>query len=184
MSGSAPDSSEEKLRAFRDRCKRIEKRGPIFQLAPTGPAEENTGRRRKARRERIEPPPPPRYPSNPLLFLVALAFGFAAVVAARYGRAEYLNTGLTGETAGVSMAMDFGAALLIALILKTVLGVKNPQFVAAQTIGAGLMVITMHNFVHLAPDIWELAFPEAWVAQVLAETEPHSILIQGISFVL
>jgi hypothetical protein len=51
-------------------------------------------------------------------------------------------------------------------------------------IGAGVMVLAMHNRVHLDPDHWSLAFPKAWVNEVVLTTQPHSILFKGISFQL
>jgi hypothetical protein len=177
-------------RAFQARVQRIEKRGPVLQIAPIGPAEDQKPSR-KLRRQRIKETKPVslRKRGNPLIFLVAFLFGCLAVALARYGRAAFLDNeligaGLIGSQPGLAMLADFAAALVFAIVLKAVLGTRNPQFMSAQVIGAGVMVLAMHNLVHLDPDLWSLAFPKAWVNEVVVTTQPHSILIKGISFQL
>jgi hypothetical protein len=177
-------------RAFQARVQRIEKRGPVLQIAPMGPAEDQKPSR-KLRRQRIKETKPVslRKRGNPLIFLVAFLFGCLAVALARYGRAAFLDNeligaGLIGSQPGLAMLADFAAALVFAIVLKAVLGTRNPQFMSAQVIGAGVMVLAMHNLVHLDPDLWSLAFPKAWVNEVVVTTLPHSILIKGISFQL
>ena len=188
MSGSG--SGEAQLRAFRDKVKRIEKRGPVLQMAPVGAADQQSGGRRRRRKQAraAERAQMPKVKVNPIVFAVAFALGCAAVIAVRYGRAEwltdYLGPGLTGAHAGLAMLADFGAALVLGVVLKAMLGAKGPHFAAAHTIGAGIMVLTMHDFVHAAPELWAKAFPLGWVNEVVATTQPRSILIKGISFEL
>lgn len=191
MSGSGMTANEAQLAAFRAKVTRIEKRGPVMQIAPIGPADEQVRNSRKElRRARREAAAVkiPREKIRPVVFLTALVLGAAAVVAVRYGRAEWLTdmfpAALAGEKAGMTMLSDFGAALFLCLVIKVVLGARSRQFVAAQTIGAAVMVLAMHNLVHAAPDLWQMAFPQSWVNEVVATTEPHSILITGISFQL
>lgn len=190
MSGSG-QSSDEQLAAFRAKVTRLQKRGPVATLAPIGPAEDQLlsprARRRTERRTRAAAKPP-REPVRPMIFAIALVLGAAAVVGARFGRAEWLAdffpSALSGERDGLAMLSDFTAALVFGLLLTAMLGARSRQFVAAQTIGAGAMVLAMHNLVHAAPDLWQMAFPPAWVGEVLVTTEPRSILITGISFQL
>jgi hypothetical protein len=176
------------MKAFEDRLKRIQKRGAVIEIAPIGPSDEQGQSSAKRRKRRVKPEQllarPKRHKVNPMVILIALVLGGVAVAAARFGRALYFDGSLTGDAAGTAMGLDFVAALAIGLVLKVILGAKSPQFVAGQTIGAGVMVLAMHNLVHAAPELWQLAFPQAWVNEVVATTQPHSILIKGISFEL
>lgn len=190
MSGSG-QSGDEQLAAFRAKVTRLQKRGPVAMLAPIGAAEDHLmspRARRRAERQSRAVAKPPREPIRPMSFAIALILGAAAVIGARFGRAEWLAdffpSALSGERDGLAMLTDFSAALVFGLVLTAMLGARSRQFAAAQTIGAGVMVLAMHNLVHAAPDLWQVAFPSAWVGEVLATTEPRSILITGISFQL
>jgi len=46
------------------------------------------------------------------------------------------------------------------------------------------MVMGMHNFVHGAPGFFDAAFAPEWTDEVIAFTEPNSILFRGVSFVV
>ena len=46
------------------------------------------------------------------------------------------------------------------------------------------MIMVMHNFVHMAPGAFNAVFSKKWTDDVIAYTEPNSILFRGASFVL
>ncbi len=74
--------------------------------------------------------------------------------------------------------------IVITFLLFSMLKFEGAEFKAAQTLGIVGMITIMHNFVHAAPTPFKMLFSDQWTEEVIAATEPKSILFRGVSFVL
>jgi hypothetical protein len=118
----------------------------------------------------------------PFTFVGALSIGLVSVLLARLVRVQFYGGGLTGDQAEMLMLMDASMALIFAFILRWMFQYRAPVMKSASTIGVACMIVAMHNFVHLAPDIFSVVFPAEWVRNVIVTTEMDSVLFRGISF--
>lgn len=110
--------------------------------------------------------------------------GMLAVFVARYVRFHAMGGMLAGDDADITMMIDAGIGAACGFLLFAMLRFEGKEFKAAQTFGIFAMVMVMHNLVHMAPGVFNTLFSEAWTEDVIAYTEPNSILFRGNSFVL
>lgn len=116
--------------------------------------------------------------NNPVSLLWGICFAALLVVGARAARFHLFPDQLAGGRADLqeSLILDAGLAggvLLVVFILgwgRSLLGT------AGRAAGLTLGVLAMHIAVHSYPDLWAVAFSEAWVRDVLASTEPAGLL--------
>lgn len=187
MSGTAASLDQQQLQGFRERVARIERRGRKMEYAPVGAVEfDDSGeavlgktpshaRRKRAGQMKA-------LLLMPFAVALALAFGAATVLTVRLARVIYDGSALTGEAAGRLMLIDAGGALAIVLLINALVRPRGRLTILGQLVGLGAGVLAMQDAVHMAPDLWLNAFPEAWVQSVLTETTPNSILIRGVSY--
>jgi hypothetical protein len=189
MSGTAGAADAAQMERFRERVARIEKKAGKIELAPLGAVEfddKGTPIIHQAPSLRAQ-----RFSMNlrklillPFMLAIAIGVGALMVVATRFGRTIWDGGSLTGDGAGPAMLMDAGIALAALLVLRVLLRRRSRTTLVGNLGGLALGLLAMHNLVHVAPGVWTTAFPEAWVSDVLATTEPHSILIRGVSYEL
>ena len=117
----------------------------------------------------------------PISLAGAFIIGLLAVVMARFVRVQSFGGALAGENADLLMAMDFGLALGAAFVLRWMFKFQEHGMQIASTTGVVLMILSMHNFVHRAPEAFEIAFPKAWVQEVIVTTKADSVLFRGLS---
>lgn len=110
--------------------------------------------------------------------------GMLAVIVARYVRFQMLGGSLAGDDADITMAIDAGIGAACGFLLFAMLRFDGKEFKAAQTFGIFAMIMVMHNLVHYMPGVFSAVFSEEWTEEVIAYTEPNSILFRGVSFVL
>jgi hypothetical protein len=118
----------------------------------------------------------------PLSFVLAVCLGLIADAAGRL-----LRFGLMPQfkpEAATEMLINAGFGLALGLLLANLCHLKTTQHRVLLVIGVLVGGMTFHNLVHAAPQIFERLFSPLWVAEVLRSTEPHSLLVRGISFVL
>lgn len=120
----------------------------------------------------------------PAALVGAALVGMLAVFAARYARFHLMGGSLMGDDADITMAIDGAIGAACSFLLFTVLRFEGTDFKAAQTVGIVAMITIMHNFVHAAPAPFKMLFSEQWTEDVIAATEPNSILFRGASFIL
>ncbi len=73
--------------------------------------------------------------------------------------------------------------IVIAMALGYVFRLHSRSFTTLKSTGVVIGVLFMHNAVHLYPQGFALMTSPMWVNQVVSQTEPHSMLWRGISFV-
>lgn len=122
-----------------------------------------------------------KYPAA--IFGAALV-GMLAVLISRYVRFQLLGGSLAGEDADITMMIDGAIAAVCSFALFGMMRFSGPEFKAAQSVGIAVMILGMHNLVHAAPTVFNLTFSKNWTDEVVAYTEPNSILFRGASFVL
>lgn len=120
----------------------------------------------------------------PLSLVGAALLGMLAVFIARYARFHLTGGALTGDDADLTMIIDGGLAAGCSFLLFGLLRFDGAEYKLAQTVGIVVMVCIMHNFVHAAPAVFDIVFSPEWTQDVIAYTEPKSILFRGVSFVL
>lgn len=121
-----------------------------------------------------------RYPAT---IVAAFVLGLVAVFLARYLRFHLGAGELAGENADLYMILDGVLAVGAGFALKMLLRLGGKEFQTAQAAGVLVMVCTMHNLVHWAPNAFSLIFSPDWTEMVMETTEPGSILLGGNSFV-
>lgn len=121
----------------------------------------------------------------PLSIIWAFVVGLIAVFAARYIRYHLTGGSLSGgDSADITMIIDAGIAGATGFALKGLLSLESKTLQLAQNIGVAVMVVMMHNLVHIAPAPFSWMFSPEWVRDVEQTTEPKSILFRGVTFLL
>ena len=119
----------------------------------------------------------------PLLFVWAAIVGMIAVFLSRYIRFHLTGGSLSGgENADMVMMIDGAIAAGTGFALKNLLSIEDKSLQFAQTVGVVIMVLAMHNLVHLAPKAFSVVFSPEWTQDVLETTEPKSLLFAGVTY--
>ena len=120
----------------------------------------------------------------PLSLVGAALVGMLAVIVSRLVRYHLLGGSLAGDNADIAMAMDASLAIGCSFLLFAMLRTRGRSHKAAQIFGVAAMIMVMHNLVHWMPTAFDIAFSPKWTADVIAATEPKSILLRGESFAM
>ena len=119
----------------------------------------------------------------PLLFVWAAIVGMIAVFLSRYIRFHLTGGSLSGgENADMVMMIDGAIAAGAGFALKNLLAIEDKSLQFAQSVGVVIMVLGMHNLVHLAPKAFSVIFSPEWTQEVLQYTEPKSLLFAGVTY--
>ena len=121
---------------------------------------------------------------KPLGFAIAIALGLVAVILVRLVRFHAFGGTLIGENPDITMAIDLVAAGALSVVLFKITSYKGYPFFLAQMTGVVAMLIGMQNMVHSTPSLFNLAFSPAWTEDVIATTEPGTMLVRGHSMYL
>ena len=115
---------------------------------------------------------------NPVSILFGIAFGMAAVLAARVVRFHLLPPDLSGGSANLKEALLIDAGFAGALILVMTLVGLGGTFLSffGRMGGVTVAALCMHMTVHSYPEVFALAFSEAWVSDVITSTDPKLML--------
>ena len=120
----------------------------------------------------------------PATLVGASLLGMVSVFVARYARYHLTGTSLSGSDPDITMLIDGGIAAGAGFLLFSLFRFSAKEYKFAQTVGIMIMVCVMHNFVHSAPKTFGVLFSPEWTEEVIAMTEPGSILFRGVSFVV
>jgi hypothetical protein len=120
----------------------------------------------------------------PLSIVVCFALGIAANALATWLR--FRLDGLPDPAADpdVNMAVQLMAGFCIAMVVAHLLRLRSGELTLAKSLGVVVGMLTLHNAVHVWPEAFKAAFSPLWVGQVIAQTEPQSLLWRGICFTL
>ncbi len=115
-----------------------------------------------------------------VLFMAAL-LGAICLMFARYLRMEVINVEPYFPN---GMIAELSMACMAAIVIGGFMRMQNLRLVGVQAVGALVCAVTMHNAVWVAPDQFATVFSQGYVNQILAQTEPLSIFVNGTSFTL
>lgn len=151
----------------------------------SGPVTEN----KSAKREKYSAAGIPSMRENilyPLSFVRAVFVGVIAVFVSRFIRYHLAGGSLAGsqESADLVMMIDGIIAVGAGFALKELFKISDKSLQLAQTVGVFMMIVLMHNLVHMVPGLFGMIFSPEWVQDVLTTTEPKSILFRGVTFLL
>lgn len=119
----------------------------------------------------------------PVSVMAAVGLGFVShgiVLMARY----HLN-GLPDAAANpdIEMVAQLVMAFALAMVLGHFVGLRTKNFTSLKSLGAALGLLFFHNVVHLYPQVFDSLCSKAWVNYMVTQTEAHSMVWRGISFV-
>ena len=117
------------------------------------------------------------------MYLLSVALGFLALIAARYIRFELVGISNDATDPATLAAMDAGLAAMIVFFIGGVLKHKSLRHMMAQVCGIAVMLVTMHNLVWFFPAEFAQAFSQDYVEQVTQTTAPLSIHFNGETIV-
>lgn len=120
----------------------------------------------------------------PVSILLAALLGMVGVLVSRYVRFHFLGMTDTDGNPDITMILDMAMGAAAAFALKELFRVSGKLAGMAQTAGIVAMVLVMHNFVWMFPDLFATVFSDGWVDMVTSSTRPNSIFFRGASFTL
>lgn len=124
--------------------------------------------------------------SKPGVFvlLISVMIGAISLIAARYIRFVYAEIPDLGTEAQTLLLLDFGLAAVMTFFIGGAIRHKTLRHMLAQTLGIALMLVAMHNLIWMFPTEIAHVFPQDYIEQVRATTEPQSIYVVGETYTL
>ncbi|MEL6641522.1 MAG: hypothetical protein AAFP98_09455 [Pseudomonadota bacterium] len=119
--------------------------------------------------------------SGPAMLFMAAMLGAICLMFARYLRMEVIDVAPYFPN---GMVAELSMAVMAAVVIGGFMRMQNVRLMAVQAVGALACCVLMHNAVWVAPDQFASIFSQGYVNQILAQTEPLSIFVNGMSFTL
>ena len=119
-----------------------------------------------------------------IVLIFSMFLGAVAVVAAKYIRFVYAEIPELGTEALTLTLMDFGIAALLTFVIGGMIQHKTLRHMMCQTAGIGVMMFAMHNLIWMFPGEVAQVFPQDYIEQVRATTEPQSLYVVGTTYTL
>ncbi|MDJ0826909.1 MAG: hypothetical protein QNJ16_15535 [Rhodobacter sp.] len=120
-----------------------------------------------------------KYPGS---IIGAFLTGMIAVAFARYIRFHLSGGSMAGEDPDMTMLLDGAIGAAAGFFIRQMFKFEAKVFLTASNVGVGAMILTMHNFVHYAPESFEIAFSPEWVDEVLTNTHPNTAIFRDFTF--
>lgn len=114
-------------------------------------------------------------------FVVAMVLGAFALMLAQVARIQYFGLGLETE---VSLALELFMGFWAMLIISTLLSKRHPFDLVGQVVGIGAMAVAGHNLIWRWPEQMAYIYTDAYVQQILQQTEEMSIVWGASVFAL
>ncbi len=119
-----------------------------------------------------------------IVLLFSAILGAVALIAARYIRFVLAEIPEIGTEAQTLLLMDCGIAGVLAFVVGGMIRHKSLRHMMAQTAGIAIMLVAMHNLVWMFPTEVAQVFPQDYIEQVRAVTEPQSLYVVGETYTL
>ena len=132
-----------------------------------------------ARRAKVPEPSQRRFAvymenaSYPLAILACFVIGVVTIVFLRWIRFQISGEIDPNAGLGVVDALLIGG---MTMATREVMNFRQPAFTAANVLGLCLGMLTMHNFIHLLPELFARMFSEKWVDVMTYETAFPSLM--------
>jgi phosphatidylserine synthase len=101
----------------------------------------------------------------------------SVVVAVRLIRFHSTGTAMISDKPEITTGIEAGAAVVVSFLVFLLFPFRGARYVLLLLIGIGVATTTMHNAVHAKPEIFARLFSPAWTEEVVAATEPNSLLV-------
>lgn len=116
---------------------------------------------------------------GPIVWLLGFVLGIVA-----FGLSQLISFHFAGlpdpsMTAEMRMLVDVLFALGALLSFSLLFDLPGRMQMLFKLMGIAVAMVTMHNAVYMAPDLFESAFSWEWVRFIKAVSEPNSILVAG-----
>ena len=112
----------------------------------------------------------------PLAMFACFLIGLATIVLLRWLRFQLSGEIDPNAGLGVMDALLIGG---VTMATREVMNFRQPAFTAANVLGICMGMLTVHNFVHVMPDLFASMFSEDWVDVMVYETAFPSIMLGG-----
>lgn len=109
-------------------------------------------------------------------FLVSMIIGGFGLLIAQAIRYRYFGV---VEAGNLALVLDLVVAAWIVLLLSALMQRRKLGARFAQIVGVAAMVVGGHNLIWRWPDEMAILYSRAYVEQVMARTEPVSIVVAG-----
>lgn len=159
---------------------RLERMGAAQHVRPPEP-ERTPGTKVKRKEARPEWVENVAYTGS---FVGAFFLGLLSILIARYVQFHMMGVPDPNGDADMQMMVDAGVAFMVVWFFRMLFDMKSHQHIVCKTAGLWVALCTMHNLVHLYPNVWATVFSQEWVNMTRAMSEPNSILFRGMSFTL
>ncbi len=120
----------------------------------------------------------------PLSIIFAFILGMIAVLVGRLARYHIGGADNPDLDVDILLAMDVGMAAMVAFALRMMFSLESKVHMSAKTMGIMATVATMHNAVHIYPEMTAIIFSEEYVKHTLEYTNPNTVIFRGMEFVL
>ncbi|WP_323764182.1 hypothetical protein [Marinovum sp.] len=121
--------------------------------------------------------------AHPLAPFWALFLGLLAFVLSQLAGFHLLDLPDPEMTADMHLVLDAVGAMAVLTALSMLFSAPSGTLVI-RLAGIALAMCTMHNLVHMQPELFAQVFSARWVEDVRSATAPGSILFRGVSYPL
>ena len=116
--------------------------------------------------------------------LFGFVLGLLAFVLSQLGGYHLFGLPDSKMTGDIRMLLDGVGAMAVLATVSLVFAAPSKRHMAVRIAGVAVAMATMHNLVHMAPEVFAMAFSAEWVEATRAASEPGSILFRGVSIPL
>lgn len=107
---------------------------------------------------------------------MAFSIGAFAMVVARFARLKVSGLPANGNVLTDTLMTDAVMALVVGFVLLQIVSMRGITQLFTAISGLGATALTMHMFVHRAPDVFAQFFGAAWVDAVISQTMADAVL--------
>ncbi len=119
-----------------------------------------------------------------LSYPTAFMLGVISILLSRYVMYHMSGVPDPAQPADLREIIDISVGGIVLVAFTLAFSFKTKEHLFAKFAGLWVAQCTLHNFVHLSPDMWLTAFGYDWVEYIRSTTEPSSILFRGVSIKL
>ena len=123
-----------------------------------------------------------RHPGKSGLIKVPLAFvsGAASFMVAEYATFRLGELPKELSDPDYILGGETALALAVFLIVRLIFELTGKMYFLLGLTGLVASITMMHNLVHMAPEIWAMAFSQEWVSELQSSTEPNTAMFRDI----
>lgn len=117
-------------------------------------------------------------------YLLALGLGVATIIASRYVQFHMAGPMWQQVDADTQVIMDNVIGAFLVLVLRMATKLDNKELAVCNMLGIWAMILGYHNAVHLLPEVFSVLFTPEYVYNMIARTEPYTLMFRDTVFTL